>query len=136
MDVANVAVGLQYQLAAVPVALPAGSSLHVDAAFDRCRDEHAPQTAVRMIRESQPLAGFGYRLACLFNVEQFFARLLPVAEFLHQRARPRVNGNRETLSRFAAVNEAQGRQRNPSVKKFRHRLEPLVRCVIVAEAAA
>src|SRR2546430_12337520 len=104
MDVANVAVGLQYQLTAVPVALPAGYGLHVDAAFDRCRDEHAPQTAVRVIRESQPLAGFGYRLACLLNIEQLFARLLAIAEFLHQRARPRVNGNRETLSRFTTAN--------------------------------
>ena len=83
----------------------AGYSLHVDAAFNCCRDEHAPQTAVRVIRESQPLAGFGYRLACLFNVEQLFARLLAIAEFLHQRARPRVNGNCETLPGILAISD-------------------------------
>ena len=81
MDVTNVAVGLQYQLAAVAVPLPARDGLHVDAALDRCRDEHPAQTAMRVDRQIQPLARFGDRFARLLDVEQFFAGLPAIAEF-------------------------------------------------------
>jgi len=87
------------------VALPLRNHFHVDSLFDCAGDEHPVQTAVREVRESEPLAGGGQCAMRGFHREQMLIMFFARAELLHERAQLGINRNREPSVRFVSIND-------------------------------